>query len=108
MDRVWHLKVHLTVIVKCLVYVFQTRRTLNILGYRKAKTHGLSILDIGILSDDHYFELAEWHVVEGVEDQVLGREDRLCLILTFNELIGLPEGRLLEIVTQRSLPIAQF
>ena len=75
MDRVWHLKVHLTVVVKCLIDVFQTWRALNVLGDREAKTHGLAILDVGILSDDDYFELAEGHVVECVKDQVLGRED---------------------------------
>jgi hypothetical protein len=76
-DGVRHLKVHLTVVVNCLVYVFQTRRALNILGDREAKTHSLSILDVGILSHDNYFELAEWHMVERIEDQVLGREDGL-------------------------------
>ena len=108
MDGVRHLKVHLTVAVKCLVDVFQTRRALNFLGDREAKTHGLTILDVGILSDNHNFELAEWHVIEGIEDQVLGREYSLCLVLSLYELIGLPEGRLLEVVTHRSLPVTQF
>ena len=75
MDGVRHLKVHLAIIVKRLVDVFQTWRALNILGDREAKTHCLTILDVGILSDDDYFELAEGHVVERVEDQVFGRED---------------------------------
>lgn len=106
MDGVRHLKFHLTVVIKCLVDVFQTRRALNVLGDREAKTHSLSILDVGILSDNHYFELAERHVVERIEDQVFGREYGLCLVLTLNELKGLPVGRLLEVVTQRSLPVA--
>lgn len=74
-DGVRHLKVHLTIVVKCLVDVFQTWRALNVLGDREAKTHGLAIFDVGILSHDDYFQLGEGHVVERVKDQVLGRED---------------------------------
>ena len=108
MDGVWHSKVHLTVVFKCLIDVFQTRRALNVLRNREAKAHGFSILDIGVLSDDHYFELTEWDMLERIKYQIFGREYGLRLVLTLNELEGLPECRLLKVVTQGPLPVAQF
>lgn len=87
------LEVHVRIVLEGLVDVAKTWRNLNTFGDGEAQAHGFVRLDVGILADDHYFEVAKRHVFESIEDKFLWRIDLLRFVLSLHEIIDLLEGR---------------
>ena len=58
------------IVVKLLVNIYKGRRHIYIRFYGEAKAMGLTVIVIGILSQDHYLYLFQRCKGEGVEDIV--------------------------------------
>ena len=84
--------------------VDKRRRHDNALRHREAQPHGLSLLVIRILPDDHHLHLVEGTEVESVEDQMARREALLRLVFFFHLLGEAGKVRLVKLRAQVLFP----
>jgi hypothetical protein len=104
-DRVREFKSYLRVLLECLVYVFETRRALDVLRDRETEAHRLTILNVGVLAHYNHFQIFKGNMLEGIEDEILRREDSLRGVFLLNKLVGLLETWHLQVLSQGLLPI---
>lgn len=91
-----------------LIYVHKTWRTPDVLWHTERETHSFPIFDIRILTNDYYSQVTEWHVLEGIEDKMFGREYCLRFVLFVDKLIDTLELVLAQVVAKWLSPISQL
>ena len=87
-----HLKIDLRVVDQSMVNLLQAGGTFGRSRNTKRHAHRLVLFDVGVLTHDHDFEIAELGLCEGVKDELLRWVARALLILTLHKAVEAAEG----------------
>ena len=85
MNRIWSSEVHVGIVLESPVDLLQTWRSLGAPRNGKTHSHGLVVLNIGILAYNDYLEIGKTGLVERVKDELLRWEASRLLVITLDE-----------------------
>jgi hypothetical protein len=105
MNGLRNLEFNFIIVLQCLVNIFQRRRHLNSVIYRKTHSHSFSWLDVRILSEDDYLYVLECSLAIGIEYLMRRRKALGVSVFFFYKFEKLFEFSLLNLFLKRNLPI---
>lgn len=82
-----HFKVHSGIVIQSMVDLLQTWWAFCSFGYAERQSHSFVLFYVGILANDHYFQITELSFRKGIEDEMFWRETNTGRVLFYNILV---------------------